>query len=751
MEMRRLYLVVLVLVMVCHQVGLAQTTPPAQGNGAPAKEELAAELSVFRKTLLTGDIEAADILLFHEDPSARKILLDALTQSENRPARMAVCRVLIKAKTGKREFKSVEDFIGPLLGAFDTDVAEEARLAAEATLIFDYEQIGEPLEKFVTEGDRPVKARVNALHALKQHKDKRATIKLIELLEDQDKRVSSEAAIALDLLGIVPGDTKEARLNTIKQIDEQATEVFLANRIDSLEQQKRTLEARLAAVRNSQITLLSRFYKSLTENAAKGKFLAEHLASPEAHVKLWALEEAFQWWKGTNPDFPREQLEPMLIGSISDPHKEVRLKTAEVLASMVELSSARPLLTQLQAEQDQRVRTALFVALGWKCYSAVSAGTAAKLSAETKEIRTDTLEWARKFLFDTGSVERTQIGAQVIERLLKRDGLEDAEEKKYLDLLLSRYEQVKGDSGGTLREDLLGAMAGLCTQTSACRGEAIGRYKPLFEEALHDGSDSVRETAVEGLANVDRADALAILREGHINDPSLAIRLQIIAMAGAAKIEKDLQWLVDKIGVNSESEPAWQAMLGIFNRSGANTLNTWVDRLTSEKSTSKLTNDQKINFLKMAESKAESEKKAQMLRDVRERLASIYSKMSQFARAAECWEKLYETATSQKDKEAAAVRRLEIYLVLPKPDLAAKLLTDVLAERDLGHEDALLKSLDEHLANPRNGLDPNAVIAQLRGIKPVKERPKWGKWLNERQARLSKDDKPADKPKPPTG
>jgi len=49
---------------------------------------------------------------------------------------------------------------------------------------------------------------------------------------------------------------------------------------------------------------------------------------------------------------------------------------------------------------------------------------------------------------------------------------------------------------------------------------------------LRDASDSVRETAVDGLYNINKADALAVLRKGHVNDSSLAIRKKIIKMAG---------------------------------------------------------------------------------------------------------------------------------------------------------------------------------------------------------------------------
>lgn len=751
MDTKRSYLVVLILLLVCRQIGLSQNKPPVQANGAPPQEELDPQLKVNRDGLLErGDIVAAGIMLSDSNPKAREILLDALKQSENSPARMAVCRALTKAKADDKPIKDVQDFISPLLSALDTQVSEEARLAAEATLIFDYEQIRESLETFVTDSSTPVRARVNAINALKLRLDKRAAIKLIQLLDDSDERVVAEAQLALDSLGIVPGDNKEARQQTIERIENQAPEVFLGNRINRLEAVKRDMMLEVDTWQKFCLTLLANTYKMLPDDAAKGKFLAEHLASPRAPVKLWALEEAFQWWKGTNPNFPREQFEPILIGLISDPHKGVRLRTANVLASMVELNSARPLLTQLELEQDDQVKTEIFVALGWACSSAVSSNPP-KVSPEIKEIRTQTLKWAEQFLFSEHSVGKSRIGAQVMEKLLRRDGLDDTEEQKYLDLLLSRYKRLTDNPEGALRVELLGAMAGLCTQTSASRDLAIVRYKPLFVESLRDSSDSVRETAVDGLANIDKADALTILREGFVNDPSLAVRKKIIALAGAVLVEKDLKWLVEKIGVNSESEPAWQAMMGVFNRSSAEVLKGWVDRIAGENSTIKLGNDQKIAFLKITESKATSEKNSQMLDQVRQRLIALYCKNSQFDKAEEILKKLLATAASQAEKDGVTVQLLGVYMAWPRADLAASLLAEALQTQDLDREGALLKALDEHLVKPTNGLDPNAVIAQLAAIKAPKERPKWSQWLQGWQSRLSKEDKPADKPKPPTG
>jgi HEAT repeat protein len=472
------------------------------------------------------------------------------------------------------------------------------------------------------------------------------------------------------------------------------------------------------------------------------------LGSSKAPVKLWALEEADQWRKGTTPNFPREQLEPILIGLIADSDKDVRLRTADLLAVMGKLIFARPLLSQLEAEQDGQVKAKLFVALGWACSSAISSSVPDKLSPEIKEIRALTLEWAEKFLSEKEDVEKARNGAEVIEKLLKRDGLEDKEVKKYLDLLLARYEQQDSKSGGTLTGELLSAMAGLCTQNSTCGARAGDLYLSSFEGALASETAFVRETAVEGLANIDKTKALDTLRDRFVNDSSEIVRKKIIALANEAGDKRDLKWLSEKIGVNSESKPAWQAMSNIFKGSDADTVNDWVEKLTAENNR-KLTDQQKIAFLVAAVEKADSENKPQMLKDLRVRLAALYRKTDQYEKAEEYLDKLRSMATTPKQKTEAVADLLGLYFAWPKTDLAAKLLAVALETEDLDADGVLLKRLDGHLTEPANRVDPKAVVAQLAAIKTPRKREKWVKWLKGWQTRLSKSEQPVKKPKTP--
>ena len=86
----------------CQLASIAQEKPAMLAQSTPANAELDPQLKVNKDAiLLNGSIDAATVMLFHDDLKAREILLDALKQSENNPARMAVCNALIQARVSK--------------------------------------------------------------------------------------------------------------------------------------------------------------------------------------------------------------------------------------------------------------------------------------------------------------------------------------------------------------------------------------------------------------------------------------------------------------------------------------------------------------------------------------------------------------------------------------------------------------------------------------------------------------------------
>ena len=749
MSTKRLYLVILMLAIGCQQAGIGSNEPAFAANstnGALAEAKPDEQLEIFKNALLNDPneeirIKAAGVLLGKKDPLARKILLETLGLTKNSAARMSVCKALIQARS---VINNKEDFIQPLLGVFSTEIAEEAQLAADATLIFEYEKIGESLENITTDASKPVRTRLNAIQALKRQPDMEATIRLIRLVDDPNKQVAAEAEKSLHSLGIPVGENYWTREQNIIELRSKGKDVFLRDWLIHQEALLREMRAKLNSWQNKYLTELSKRYDSISDDTVRGEFLTEHLGSSEAKTKLWALEKVDQWSKGTNQNLPTELLKPILLKLISDPDRDIRLKTAGLLPLRV-MNSAQRLLAQLEVESDEQVKVELLDALGGACSFALLPTSSVNISPEVrKEVRKEALEWAEKYLFEEDAVKARK-GAEVMRKLLEPEGLEPEELDRYLGLLVKRYSQPEKKPDGALRGELLSAMASLCASGSACKAKAAGLFDLLFIEALSDETDFVRETAVDGLIYIDKASALKRLRKDFVNDPSVVLRKKLIELAGEIGGKEDLTWLAGKIGSNSESGPAWQAMLKIFDGSDSGVLNEWMDKLTSQNSNTKLINEQKIAFLKIAETKATGENKQAMLKNVREKLADLYNKIGQFELSAVYLDRLYEAAPTAKEKEAIAPNLLDAYLRGSKVELAAELVGKCLVKEDLSPDNAVLGSINNYLSKPTAGADPNAVLKALRGVKLTGSRPKWQEWLKNWTDRLIKS-KEAGKP-----
>jgi len=746
MSIKRLYLVMLLLLIGCQQAKVSQNE--AFGNAqdeavlpviAAAEEtELEKELKIYKSTLLEGKneqirIDAATVMLFSENPLARKILLDVLKQTENTTARIAVCKALSQTRMGAEPVKNKEDFIQPLLDILATDDWSTAKLAAEATLIFEYEQISGPIERLIRDPSVALKTRLNAIYALELHPDMRVAITLISLLDNPEPQVVSATERALASMGIQAGKDAKSRKQAIDKLNREGPEGFYQNWVTRQQEQLREMKIELNLLQGLYLSALGKWYDSISDDATKGQFLAEYLQSPKLVVRLWALERVYQWRVAPGkPKLPPE-LGPILINLVSDENREVRLKTARLLSLTGELNSAQHLLAQLDVEQDDEVKMEMFVALG---YAFVPNPT----SRIPVEIRKQSLEWAVKYLAEQDT-EKAQKGAEIMKKLLEQNELTPAEVDRYLVLLVERYQ--KAEVEGDLRGELLSTMAGLCAPQSAHNAQSKKRFKQLFEESLNDKTNFVREAAVDGLIYIDKTQALERLKRDFINDPSPTIRKKLTDLAGEVGGEVDLVWLSEKIGANAESEPTWQAMLKIFRRSEADVLSDWIDQIASQDSNVELSDEQQISFLEIAEQKATGENKSKMLKNVRQRLAKLYIKNSQFERAADYLGMMYESAQDNEEKTAILSDLLNIYLRWPRIELAAKLVDNCLLEKDLEPNSVFIGSIDDYLSNPPTGADPNEIIkALLDEIKPTEDRPKWEKQKTNWTDRIDKANNP---------
>jgi len=735
----------LLFVIGCEQADVGRRQSALPVDEAIAEAELGKQLKINRDALFKGSseqirIDAAAVMLFSEDPLARKILLDALKQSENIAARMAVCKALSQARAEQKPIKHKENFIPPLFYILNTEVDASAKLAAEAILIFEYEQISKPLERMVADPSLLVRARLNAIYALRLQPDMRAIFKLIELLDDSEKQVAAEAERALRSLGKPIGKDAEARKQITSELKRKGRDEFFRDLLIRQEAKMRELKKESDLWQQRYLQSLEQVYGGISDDKARGEFLAVYLGTSEDVLKLWALEKVHRWRLGTKSKLSTE-LGPILINLISDQDNDVRLKTAKLLSLMGGMNSAEKLLQQLEVEQNDEVRMELFVALGGACYYAFLPDSEFKI---LPEIRKQALKWAVKYLSEQ-EPRKTQKGAEVIKKLLEQNGLTSGEVDKYLGSLVKRYRQEKDRVGGALRGELLSAMAGLCAQ-SVYKAESAKLFKPLFEKALRDDTDLVREAAVDGLIYIDRARALKVLRKDFVNDSSIVVRKKLIELASEVGGQDDLVWLAEKVGSTAESEPAWQAMLKIFKRSDAALLNEWIGKFDSQRSQGRLSNDQKLSVLEIAERKAVGENKLKMLTNIRKKLAGFYSKSGEFERAAEYLGMLRQSARNAEQKEAILGDLLGVYLRWPNIEAATQLVDNCLLEKDLEPNNVIVLSIDNYLADLPSAAEPYAVLRALAKIKTVEARPMWAQHV-ERWTKYLGHAKHSSKPK----
>lgn len=726
MNAKWLFLFALVLLMGCQQAGIGADNLGVRGDEEIAPSELDRQLKINRDALLKGSSEqirmdAASVMLFSEDPQAREVLLDALRLAGNRAARVAVCEALIRTRGVSEALKQKSDFIQPLVEILSTEDSATAKLAAEATLIFEYEQISKLLEDLARDPLLPTRARLNAISAVKLQPDMRAIFTLMGLLDEPEKQVAVAAEEALHSLGIPVGKDAKTRKQIVEGLKRKGRDEFLRDWLIRQEAQMRKLESESAFWQGRYLSALGKIYDGISDDTAKGEFLAGHLGDAKAGVRLWALEKVSQWRVGTKSKLPVE-LGPILIGLVSAQDRDVRLKTARLLSLMAELNSAGRLLEQLENEEDDEVRMELFIALGGACHYAFLPDSGIEIAPE---IRKETLEWAEKYLFERDT-ERAANGAKVTKRLLEQDGFTSSEVDRYFGLLFKRYVEEQDTIDGSLRGELLVAMAGLCAQ-SVYKTEAGKIFKPLFEGALHDETDLVREAAVDGLIYIDRGRALRMLRGDSVNDGSVIVRRKLIELAGEVGSREDLFWLAEKVGPSAESGPAWQAMLKIFKRLDAGVVNEWIanyELQDSQDNQGGLSDEQMISLLEITERKA-GENDTGELKDIRDKLARLHTKAGDFERGAVYLGMLWEAAQSPEEKDAVLGRLLDVYLRWPNVNAAAQLASNCLLEKDLGSDHVIVVSIDNYLNQPIVGADPNAMIAALFEIKTAGPRPMW--------------------------
>ncbi|MHC4130829.1 MAG: HEAT repeat domain-containing protein [Planctomycetota bacterium] len=726
MTVRHLYILLLLIAVGCQQMQAAEKSPLNDQKQSIAPKQLDKQLKINRDALLQGPteqmrIDAATIILFDDSSNARQILLDALNQTENAEARAAVCKALKQSREENRHnsINNKEDFVLPLLTIIRDQNAGAANLAAEATVIFDYWQISQPLEQMISDDSLPVDARLNAIYALKLQKDIKAITKLINLLDDPDQQIAQAAEKAVKDAGIPVVKDTAARQQLIEELNNKGKEEFLRDWLIRQEAEMNRLQAETQQWRQMYLSSLDKIYSGINEDNARVKFLSEHLNGQQPVVKLWALENISKWRVGTSSKLPTE-LGPLLMNLISDEDRTVRLRTARLLSLMGQLSSAEKLLAQVKSEKDEEVGMAMFMALGAACQFAFAPDSGVNISPS---IREQTLELASEYLFETEPIE-VQNGAEVIKKLLKQNGLPVDLTENYLVQISQKYEDETSSNGDqVLRAALLSTMAELCAQGSPIASSAREKYGQWFEESLADESDSVRDAAISGLINIDKTSALRKLREDHVNDPSAQIRRKVIDLAREVGSEADLGWLEEKLKNSEENQLAWPAMMAIFGRSNVDLLVDWLERIEQENSG--LTNQQLISFFEMVGQKIQAENMPQIAIEINEKLAVLYTETGNYELATEYWGLLHQSAQSGKEQHKYMNQLLGVYLATQNVKNAVDLIHNYLLDKDLDSNDLMIETLNSFISTPPEGTDPNSLLVELEKLDIPQARPKW--------------------------
>ncbi|MCX5637105.1 MAG: hypothetical protein NTX52_05355, partial [Planctomycetota bacterium] len=410
-----------------------------------------------------------------------------------------------------------------------------------------------------------------------------------------------------------------------------------------------------------------------------------------------------------------------LLGLVSDIDREVRLKTAQILAKMSAMDPAEKLIGQFRAEKDPEVRLAIFEALGEACFFAFSPGSPIKLSGD---IRSETLDLAGKYLVEV-DVQKAQKGAEVIRKLLELNGMEKEQTQKYLELLHRRYEQSISETG-VLRAALLQVMARLCSQTSNCRVSAAKLYIGAFTEGL-DAADNnaVRESAVSGLVNVDKVEALRLFRERRLyEDGSTAIRRAVMDLVAQNGGTEDIEWLAGRLNLNGDAELVWQTMRQVLSRQGAVLIADWANRLAGTEPNSERVRE----LLDIAEKKAQAEQKADVVLSVRQKLLELYVQKGDYTKVEAYCRLLLKDPAIGEDGERIGLLLLEACLHLGDwngvRQLAAKRLETV---GDLGADDPMVVKIEAYLFQPNTETDAKTqLLSAIAGIKVNDtQKPKW--------------------------
>lgn len=711
----RSFFVFFAYAFILSQTACSQQSVAAEGG--TKTESADRQLRIYRETLQQGSsedirIDAAVGLLLQNTAPCRDVLIAALKSDENPQARQAVCKALVKSRGLSQAIDSLVSFRDPLLQILQTQPREEAELASEALLLFNYSEIADPLMQLIKNQELPSQARINGVYALQLRPEPSALRGLIGLLDDPNAEVAKAAEAALqESFGIPVGTSRAVWADILVELQKRSPEAIRRERLLRQAITLRQVQAERDRWQKLYLTSLDRYFEVLDE-ANQSKMILEMMTSDLPPVRLWTLDKAAKY------PLIGDEFRTKLFSMLSDSSRDVRLRAANVLRTKSDLNPAEVLLARFQAESDPEVALAMFEALGEAYYYAFSPGTLVELSPE---IKTKTLEIAAQYL-ESSSPEATIKGAEVLRKILELNNLSKDSMNSYLTVLSERYERSISENG-TLRAGLLSILAHLCGQGGA-KAEACVLYEPYFIEALTvPDNPALRLAAAQGLSYVDKVKALDLFKQkGLMDDENLAVQQVMIDLAGQTGDASDLEWLVGLLKANGSSDHVWSATKSICQRQKAGFLMEWLPNLEAADG---VTAENVREILEIAEQKAAGEKDEALQTQIQQTILYRLVDQQTWDSALTYLRKIGYDPSVSRFSAAANAAVLKIFLYSNSADRAVLMLRTELENGDLSDTNPLNSVLKNYFSSETVSIESKShILNKLKTISSV-DRPDW--------------------------
>ena len=675
-----------------------------------AEVALTDQLVINRAMLLSGSDEnirivAAKQMLLDPSEAARDAVVEILKLSDNQNAVLAVCKAIAQSCQWETQMAFTDAYIKPLAGVLGNPDIEVAHQAAAALSVYPYEAVRAELEA-VLYSEAPQQTRLNAIHAVGlKLSEKEAIGAMISLLDDKDTAISDQACKTLQ--GWVPIGTNKALWNYVRtELKQKSPDEIVRDRLSSQETKVQQLQQQNKVVTDDLLAAYEQLYAAKTDPPAKSALLVEALKKPIVEVRLWAVRKVALWRNGS--DLPVE-ISAAAVEVISDPDPTVRFETAKLMVYMAGSNPTEKLMSQLQVEEIEQVQTALLEALSESCYYALLPSSSFKLDPK---VRLYTLSKAGEFLNDK-TPERIILGADVIRKLLEKNGLEDQAAEQYVSSVLNRYKKAL-DNNPALAAKILGVLSKFCLADFQYRAIAKKLLEQEFVTALASPNVDIRKAAITGLVNIDKANALKTLREKQIyNDPDPSVAAVVIALAKEVGNGSDYIWLVEKHKQNVEG--VWQTIVAILQREDV----TIVEKAINSIDTFNIDDAKKIEVLEIGRKKAGIQYKSSIL------LAQFYLSRSMNAQAAELYTLLLADPAGKTSVAEDAQNAINAFISGGKTASIPALVKELLNSGDIEPENPIGVKLIEAAASDSGA----AMKAELIKITPPQPRPGWQKMV----------------------